>query len=181
MNFILHQEKNSWKQHTIWSQHIIRSNDFTEFLQKYGESKSSQFPHCGSSCCSCQFSVKTHFPEDFNSVNFWWIISLLCCPKYLSSISWRQHVHLSKLIWRKIYDAPRCCCHFQEIFRERQGFFLTVQFISCTFFVTTCPLLQYSIFNALHFVEAMYGWWGTLMYPKSWAWVMTVHLEQFEL
>ena len=82
-----------------------------------------KFPHCGSSCCARQFSVKTNFPEDFNSVNFWWIISLLCCSKFLSSISWRQHVHHSKLIWRKIYDAPRCCCcHFQEIFRERQVF-----------------------------------------------------------
>ena len=70
---------------------------------------------------------------------------------------------------------------FKKSLGRETGFFLTVQFISCTFFVTTCPLLQYSIFNALHFVEAMYGWWGTLMYPKSWAWVMTVHLEQFEL
>ena len=67
---------------------------------------------------SKQILLKISIPSIFDE-----LLSLLCCSKFLSSISWRQHVHLSKLIWRKIYDAPWCCCHFQEIFRERDRFF----------------------------------------------------------
>ena len=149
------------------------------FCKKYGESKSTL------STLWFYMLLLSIFRQNKFSWRFQFLMNYHLACFIVPNFCHRFHGG-SMCIFRNWFDGKFMMLHdaaaiFKKSLGRETGFFLTVQFISCTFFVTTCPLLQYSIFNALHFVEAMYGWWGTLMYPKSWAWVMTVHLEQFEL